>query len=170
MSIIDLTTILGNISQSFIPLESLAIGLGYMLGVLFVITGLFKLTKVHGRSREKASGPIVCILGGTALIYMPSTMQQLTSTLFGTSSILQYTTYQAYSVYGSVRILMQAMGIIWFVRGAVLLVNAGEPGKQHGMKGLMFVMAGILSVNFDYTVGGINKILLYCIGLTMKVF
>ncbi len=170
MSTIDLTTILGNISQSFIPLESLAIGLGYMLGVGFVIAGLYKLTKVHGRSREKASGPIVCILGGAALIYMPSTMQVLTSTFFGTSSILQYTTYQGYSVYDSIRIVMQAMGIIWFVRGATLLVHAAEPGKQHGMKGLLFVCAGIFSVNFDYTVSTINLIVTYCIGLTMKVF
>lgn len=170
MSTIDLTTILGNISQSLLAVESLAAGLGYMVGILFVMSGVVKLTKVHKHSREKASTPVVYILGGTALIYLPSTLQIFTNTVFGQTNILQYTTYSAYSVYDAIRIMVQVSGVIWFVRGIVLLVHASEPGQQHGKKGMMFVLAGIIAVNFDYTVNAANTLFAHALSLSTKIF
>ena len=170
MSAIDFTSILNNISQSLRPVEALVAGVAYVFGILFVISGCFKLTKIRGVSREGTATALACILGGVALIYLPSSITVLSTTFFGTSNILQYTSYNTYSIYGSVKLLIQTSGLIWFVRGCVLLIHAAEPGKQHGMKGVLFVIAGILSMNLDYTVYTFDALATYLIGLTTKIF
>lgn len=158
MSTIDLTGILYNVSQSFYEVERMTMALGYVLGIMFVVSGLFRLTKLGRQSRETPSTPLSFILGGAFLIYLPSSMDVLTNTLFGSSNILQYQAKNIIDVYGSVKILVQASGLIWFVRGTVLMIHASAPGQQHGKKGLLFVVAGIMAVNFDFTVSTVNHI------------
>ena len=169
MSSVSLTTILGNLSLSLLPVQSLVAGIGYLAGIACVISGLMKLSKVNKQSREGASVAMAYIVGGVVLIYLPTSMRVATATLFGTSCVLQYNTYSAYSLYAAMRVLIQTSGLIWFVRGVILMVHAAEPGKQHGPKGLGFVIAGVCSMNFDYTVKIINAIVEYFISLTMKL-
>ena len=168
MSTIDLATILSNISQSFVPVEQMMTALSYVLGILFVISGLFKLTKIKARSREHVSAPLVCILGGGVLIYLPSSIEVMSTTFFGSSNILQYSKVTTITVYDSVKLLVQTAGLIWFIRGTVLLVHAAEPGKQHGIKGMLFVVAGIFAMNLDFTVSAIDQALTYLMSLGMQ--
>jgi len=170
---IDLTTILGNLASSLISIGFLIQGFGYMMGILFVITGLKKLT--HAKfSQEGTGGPIAYILGGAALIYLPTSARVLSNTLFGSTigsnNILQYTKYSTIDLYGSIGVLVQTAGLIWFVRGAILLAHASEPGKQEGTKGLLFLIAGVLAMNISYTVGAINAISTYLLSMTGKIF
>ena len=169
MSSIDLTTILGNISLSLISVRSLALGAGYLLGLLFVISGLIKLTKVNKHSQERASVGLAYIVGGTVLLYLPSSYQVLSNTFFGSSSILQYTQYNTFDIYDSMRILIQTAVLIWFVRGSLLLVRASEPGKQEGIKGLLFVIFGVFAVNFNFTVDALNGMFAYFMKMTSSV-
>lgn len=169
MSSIDLTTILSNLAQSLLSVQQFVEGLGFVLGILFVITGLVKLTKTHF-SQAGAGGPAAYILGGIVLIYLPSSVYVVSNTFFGSSNILQYTNYGGFSIYDSMGILIKTAGLVWFVRGAVLLMHASEPGKQEGLKGLLFVLAGVLAMNFTVTVSAINAIFSYFIKLSGNVF
>lgn len=157
----DFVKMIGNISQSLLPVQALISGLGYLIGLLFMITAITKLKKIgdaraRGGSQEKMFVPIAYILGAVALVYLPSTVNVLSNTAFGLGNILQYTQYNPYNIYSAMRIVVQTAGLIWFVRGCVLLVHASEPGVQEGPKGLIFLFAGILAINFDRTIGMVN--------------
>lgn len=146
MITVDLISILGNLSQSLISVQALITGFGYLIGVLFVFTGLSKFAKPH----QKTSIPMAYVFGGMALIFLPTSLEVLTMTLFGNTNLLEYSESNPDVFYSSMRILIRTAGLIWFVRGSVLLVNAAKPGQQHGPKGLAFVIAGIFAMNHEY--------------------
>lgn len=167
----DIVSMIGNLSQSLVPVQTLIAGLGYLIGIFLVITAVTKLKKIgdyrsQGSSGEKMFVPIAYLIGGAALIFLPSALKVLSSTAFGTGNILQYTPYNPYNVYASMKILIQTAGLIWFIRGAVLLVHASEPGVKEGPKGLAFIVAGILAVNFEGTVGAVNFVIEHLMSLT----
>lgn len=148
---------LGNLSRSLFPVQSLIAGFGYLIGILFMITAIMKLKKLGGASsQESMYVPIAYFIGGAALIFLPTMLTTLSDTAFGTGNILQYIQYKPYNVYNSMAILIQTAGLIWFVRGCVLLVHGSEPGVQEGPKGLTFIVAGILAMNFEGTYGMLN--------------
>ncbi len=167
MSSVNLIEILGNLSQSLIPVESLITGFGYVLGIVLVVSGLVELSKMSTHSHRRASVPLAAIAGGVVLIYLPSSLNVLTTTIFGTSSVIQYTQYNPYDIYSSMKVLLQAAGLLWFVRGTVLMVHAAEPGEQHGLKGFLFVIAGVISVNIEITIYTLNAIFQYLISFTL---
>ncbi len=166
---IDLTTILNNISQSLMSVASLIVDAGYVLGILFVMNGFFRLTQVNKQTGKGIALPVTFIFGGAALIYWPSTVEVLSNTIFGSNNILQYAKPPTVSIYGTVRVMIQTAGLLWFVRGTILLMHSAEPGKQHGSKGLFMVIASIFAVNFNYTVSSVSSMLSYVMTLTNKL-
>jgi hypothetical protein len=62
-------------------------------------------------------------------------------------------------------IVVQTAGLLWFVRGCVLLVYSSEPGKQQGPKGLTFIIAGIFAMNFEGTYAMLNYIMNHLLSL-----
>ena len=161
---LDLVTILGNISHSLYPLQRLITGGAYLLGVLFFITAVMKFLKVADRrtqspSQEKMYSPMMYLLFGAILLYLPSALNLAANTAFGVGNVLTYTTYNPTNIYSSMGLFIRTAGILWFVRGCVLVAQSSEPGAKHGPKGLVFIIAGILSMNFDNTVGMLNTIM-----------
>ncbi|MDP1602061.1 MAG: type IV secretion protein IcmC [Legionella sp.] len=157
----DLIAMLGNLSQSFFSIQHIVSGLAYLLGVLFFMKAIQKFHKIgdkksHSPSQEKMFVPAAYLLAGTALVFLPSMLGVLSNTVFGAGNVLQYATYTPYSVYGAMGIIIRTAGVIWFIRGCVLLAHASEPGVQEGPKGVMFLIAGIFSMNFDSTVAYLN--------------
>jgi hypothetical protein len=153
MNSADLITIIGNISRSLFPIQHLLSGGAYLIGLVFIIVALAKFKKVgaHSRSSERIFVPLAYLAGAIALIYLPTMTTALANTAFGTGNILQYSEYNPYNIYNSMGFLIQTAGLVWFIRGCVLLVNASEPGVQWGPKGLVFLCAGVLAMNFQNT-------------------
>lgn len=157
----DLVTMIGNVSRSFSSIKSLVVGLAYLLGLLFFMISVQKFKQIAEQragssSHESMFVPTAYLLGGAALIFLPSMTSTLANSVFGVSNILQYATYNPYDVVSSMIFIIRVVGVIWFVRGCVLMVHASEPGVQHGKKGLMFLMAGILAMNFESTTAWLN--------------
>ncbi len=162
MSNNDLVTMVGNLGRSLPQVQALVSGLGYLLGIVFIFAALGKCKEMgeQGSPQGKVFSSVAYFLTGAALLYLPSMLQTLSTTLFGTSNVLEYATkYNPYDIYSSMHLLIQTSGLIWFVRGCVLLAQASEPGEQHGPKGLTFVFAGILAMNFESTMGWLDYIL-----------
>ena len=111
------------------------------------------------------SVPFAYILGGAALIFLPTSIETLSATLFGSTSALQYTEYNPYNIYSSMQVLIKTAGLVWFVRGTVLLVHAAKPGEQHGPKGFAFVLAGIGAINIQYTFAWVDWFFTYIMNL-----
>lgn len=161
----DLITMIGNLSQSLISMQSLLTGLAYILGILFFVTGLIKIKGIGKHSREKPFVAVAYLFGGALLIFLPTSLEVFSNTLFGSSSALSYTDYNPTSIYSSMHVLVQTAGLIWFIRGCVLLIHASEPGEQHAANGVAFVFAGILAMNIEYTVQAIETAAEYIISI-----
>lgn len=158
----DLVMMIGNLSRSMYPIQYLLTGFAYVMGLVFFMTALAKLKKIgesRGRSQEKMFVPAAYFLGGSALFFLPTVTAALANTAFGTGNVLQYTSYNPYDIYSSMRVIIQTSGILWFIRGSVLLMGASKPGEQHGTKGLVFLCAGILAMNFQNTTAALNGIM-----------
>ncbi len=164
----DVVTMIGNLSRSLLQVETLISGFGYLVGILFMITAILKLKKIGGgqSSEEKMMVPIAFFIGGSALIFLPSMIGVLSSSAFGNSNILQYIAYNPFNIYNSMGIVIQTAGLIWFVRGCVLLAHGSEPGAKEGAKGLVFIVAGIFAMNFEETFGVLNYMMNQLLELT----
>lgn len=164
MNNFDIVTMLGNISRSLFPVQHLLSGFAYLIGTVFFIIAIVKLKKIGENagkhsSQEKVFVPIVFLLGGAALLFLPSAVTTLNNSTFGTGNVLSYINYNPYNFYSSMGLIIQTAGLIWFIRGCVLLVGASNPGVQHGPKGLVFLCAGILAMNFQGTAAFLNTMM-----------
>ncbi len=153
---IDLIGILKNLQTSLGPIQMMLSGFAYVLGITLVLIALMKFRKIanaghQSPSHEKLFVPVTYMAIGAGLIFVPSSFSVLTNTLFGAANVLAYTTRNDETVMSLMTFLIQTAGVLWFIRGAVLLVHASEPGVQHGSKGLTFIFSGILAMNFETT-------------------
>jgi hypothetical protein len=172
MTTTDLVTIIGNFSQSLYPMQRLISGFAYLLGILFFITAIEKLKKIGGKGRQGSSQdhmytPMMYMIIGAMLIYLPTALHIMANTAFGVGNVLTYSNYNSTSIYSSMGLLIRTAGILWFVRGSVLVAHASEPGSKDGAKGLVFILSGIIAMNFDSSVAMVNSMLAAVIRWTM---
>lgn len=173
MNIPDLVTIIGNVSQSLYPLQKLITGGAYLLGILFFLTAISKFRKIaaHGAqsSQEKMYTPMMYLFFGSLLIFLPTALSIMANTAFGTGNVLTYTNYNRANIYSSMGLLIRTAGVLWFVRGCVLVAHSSEPGAKDGPKGLVFIIAGILAMNFDNTIAIVNSLLLGFMKMSLAI-
>ncbi len=172
MNTIDLITILGNISQSLYPVQKLITGGAYILGVLFFLTAMQvknRGSSGQSSSQEKMFTPMMYLLVGALLIYLPSGMDLMANTAFGVGNVLTYSNYNPANIYSSMGFLIRTAGVLWFIRGCVLVAHSSQPGTQQGLKGLVFLIAGVFAMNFDNTIAMINSALDYFVKATLSV-
>lgn len=169
----DLAKMIVNISAAIAPVQQLVLGFAYLLGLLFFLHGMHKLYRIADRRSTSSSGqkmfvPLMNIMVGVALIALPSTIDVMARTAFGYESVLQYSPSATIDTVQAMTYLIQLAGLIWFIRGCVLLVQASEPGVQHGPKGLAFLVAGVLAMNHTATVDTLSTLLLQLSDLSVK--
>ena len=153
----DLVSMLANLSHSLASIQLFITAFGYILGLVFSIVAIMKFKQnIESHSQEGMYSAGMYLVAGIGLIFLPSMVTILSSTAFGTYSILQYTSYNPYDIYASMGILLRTAGLIWFVRGCALLVHSGGQGSELAPKGLAFIAGGILAINFQYSLAAIN--------------
>lgn len=161
---VDLIQMIGNLSQSLFSVQQLISGFGYMIGILLVFHALSKLKKISdyrvmSPSHEQMFVPIAYLIGGAALIFLPTMFDALSTSLFGSSNVLAYSPYVPYNIESSMNVVIQTAGLIWFIRGFTLTSHASEPGCKDGSKGIAFLVGGLLAMNFTNTMEAVNYIL-----------
>jgi len=161
---IDLIAILSNLSQSLSQVRNLFLGFSYIVGLVLILMAIMKLKKFSesksgSASTENMFVPIAYFLGGSALLFFPSAVGTLSSTAFGTGNVLQYSPYKPHDIFSSMSRLIQLAGVVWFLRGCVLLTHSSQPGADHGPKGLIFIISGIFAMNFQETIAGLAYLL-----------
>lgn len=156
----DINSMLVSFSASIPFIEKLTTGFGYVLGICFIIYSINQfhdLAERHTRHNVKGGyfGPIAYLLMGSALLWLPSSVNVLEDTLFGSNSLLAYSgtiTSQLTRLYANpsyiVTQILKMMGFIWFVRGCSLIAASSDPGVQHGVRGLLFIIGGIFALNY----------------------
>jgi len=170
MNSADLIEMIGNLSRSLIPVQNLLYGMSYLLGLLFFIISLQKFRKMsESSSGEGSFVSVAYLVGASALFFLPSAVETMANTTFGTGNILQYTQYQPYDIESSMKLLVRTAGLLWFIRGCVLLIHSSEPGVQHGPKGLTFLIAGIFAMNFENSVAFLTWFLNQITSFTLSI-
>ncbi|MCH9756221.1 MAG: type IV secretion protein IcmC [Gammaproteobacteria bacterium] len=153
----DLVSIFTNLSKSLAPIQELLSGFGYVLGIALVLAAMGKFHKIgdartQSHSQEKIFVPVMFLLMGAGLIFLPTTLSVLANTAFGSTNILAYSPEKEDDLTAAIKFFIQTAGVLWFVRGSVLLAHSSEPGVKEGSKGLTFIAAGIFALNFDNTI------------------
>lgn len=155
----DLSTIIESMAASVDPFMKMVSGFCYLVGINLLWVAVKKMNKIADFRARGGVGsplfiPLTYTIGGLVFIYLPTFVDVATNTFFGnTSSSFSYSDLQnkyGNVIYSMLR-LVNLAGLIWFVRGITLLVQASEPGIQHGPKGMAFMVAGIFALNIEYT-------------------
>lgn len=152
------------LSQSLMPVERLLTGFGYVLALVFFLIAMSKLHKIGNARANASSGervivPLTYFLAGMALMFFPNTFDIIRNTVFGSDATLSYIPYKPFDFYSAFGLIVQTVGILWFIRGTALLAESSKPGVQHGAKAVAFLIAGIMAMNFDYTANTIFSML-----------
>ena len=172
MKFVDLVQMLGNLTHSLEQVAYLVGGISYLSGFVFVFIGLLKIKKIAsaaGRGQETSATPLAYIAGGAALLFLPTTMHIVANTTFGNYNVLQYTNYNPYNIFQSIVILINTVGLIWFVRGCIMVVSASKPGHQAGNKGFFYLVAGVFALNFKLTLQIFNYAIEQLTNISMTV-
>ena len=163
---VDLITMIGNLSQSLQSVERLVGGVSYLSGIALFIIGLMKLKKVSeggNRSQETHSSAAAFLFGGILLLFLPSALHVASNTVFGSYNILQYTNYNPMNIFESIGIILQAFGLLWFVRGCIVITYSSKAGNEEGVKGFFFIIAGVLAMNFTYATSAVDSLVTWFI-------
>ena len=142
------------------------------MGILFFLTAIHRLKKIadyraQHSSGEKMYAPMMYLMMGAALLYLPSALTTLANTAFGVGNVLTYSDYNPSNIFTSMGLLIRTAGVLWFVRGCVLVAHSSTPGTKYGPKGLVFICAGILAMNFDNSIAMVNYVVGSLVSWTM---
>lgn len=165
----SLDTALTNLASSFTSLKTMLVALAFVIGAMLVVRGLM-MYKVFGTqtmasaTKGEFAGPLVFILVGAVLMYLPSTYNTSLTTIFGLNNIAPVSQLISYASVTKTEQWQQLsevivdyiylIGLIAFIRGFVILSKMGHSGAQPGSigKGLIHVVGGILLINIVATV------------------
>jgi intracellular multiplication protein IcmC len=184
----DIQMILTNISNVIVPLTALALTISFTAGVFFIFQALIALKNfghvgMAGQSQPgEFSKPLLKLLIGAILIYLPSSTDALTNSLFNTGSSLFGSGSINYQNLGSGSTLLgyggassfgqqwaalantlvlyiQFIGLLSMLKGWFILASSTGQNAQQGnvAKGFTHVIGGIIAMNFITAVNIINN-------------
>lgn len=181
----DIQAVLANLGRVIVPLTAMILTISFAGGIYMIFHALTMFKKFGNMSMQaqpgELAGPMMQLLVGAVLIYLPTSSDILMSSLFGTSnslfgdgsinyqnlgsgsSLLGYATggnfSQQWAALANTLVLyIQFLGLLSFVKGWFILSKSVGQGSQPDMKakGITHVIGGIIAMNF---VGAVNIIM-----------
>ena len=165
----DLNAILTSLKDNAEPLMRFVVATSYVIGLWFMIAAMGDLKKIGQSASAQAqggiNGPLIKLVIGALLFYLPSTINIGIATFWGNDSGIMG--YQAENgdvfghLKGGVIAVVQVIGYISLVKGLVILSKSAEQGSQQDTfsKGITHVIGGILAINIVGTIGAISSTL-----------
>lgn len=157
----DVTNMLRTFNLSISGLWSLATSASYLLGIAFILRGVYQL-KVYGDLRTMMStqtnlkSTLVLFFVGAALIFSTNTLQTMMLTTFGYASPLEIRGVEnKYFSAESMQVILhfvQFIGLVSFIRGWIYLTQSQNSGGHHTFgKALTHIFGGVLAINIQGT-------------------
>lgn len=155
-------TMLENLAEQIPYLMQMVTAISYVMGMYFIIMGVIRLKHV-GESRTMMSqehgftGPIVLLVVGSMLLYIPTAVQVGLSTFWADPNPYGYTENQSdqWSAFiNDIYIIVQLVGTIAFIRGLVILTHLSEGRAQPGTvsRAITHLVGGIFCINIYQTI------------------
>ena len=168
-STFDFNAMITNLTATAASFEGLVVAVSYITGIAMIFRALamyraFGQTITQTSARGEIAGPMVFLVVGAALIYLPSTIQSSLQTLFADSSsspirdMIGYTTVSTFARWNQLSAVivqyLRLLGLIAFVRGWIMLSKMGHQGSQPGQlsKGITHLVGGIMLFNLVDTI------------------
>lgn len=178
LSELDVQDMLENAADVLNPAMGMLLAFSFVMGVFFIVKGLmmlrsFSIPLTQATKPGELSGPLVYIFVGAVLLYIPTSTDVLTQTLFGketgifegsggleqmgsaSDQLMGYgvsTSVESHwaTMIDTIVLYMQFIGFLAFMRGWLLIAHAGQPGVQPGTisRGMVHIVGGILAINF----------------------
>jgi intracellular multiplication protein IcmC len=183
----DIQTILNNVSGIIVPLTAMVLMISYAAGIYMIIHALTLMKKFGNMSMQaqpgELGGPLMQLVVGAVLIYLPTSTDALTNSLFGSSNsifgsgssinysnagygseILGYLPTDSFaqqwaSMANTLVLYIQFVGLLSFVKGWFILSKSAGHGAQPGTvsKGITHIIGGIIAINFISAVNIISN-------------
>lgn len=164
----SLVTLFTNLEQSFPGFFRLAFAGFWLCGLAFFVWGINNVRYAsEGRGdRGNVNASIVSILIGAVLMYMPTALESMATTVFATSAgpvgMMDYQTPDAAggNVFVSVRTFLQLVGVYFFGRGLITMRHIGikgEDGRHTFYGAVVRLVFGIALVHIIDTLQVISK-------------
>lgn len=161
----DISSMIISFGSSIPYIEKLITGAGYVFGLAFIFSGIVTLLDLSSKQKksEVKGGwgyPATYFLAGAALLWLPTTVDSLNLTFFGSDSVLSYSTSATaeelkQDVIYVVTQIIEMVGVFWIVHGFTLFAYSpkADPNDQkHSNKhAWVFVFGGLLAVNNEFT-------------------
>ncbi len=176
----DVQQILTNLQSILNPAMSMLLAISFVMGVLFILKALlalkaFAMPQTQMSRPGELSGPLILMFVGTILIYVPTSTNILSNTLFGSGNSIFDSSSGAANLQGmgsasqqlmdyaqvtvesqwatmidTIVLYMEFIGFLAFLRGWVIIAHIGQHSGQPGTlsKGLVHIIGGILAINF----------------------
>ncbi len=175
----DIQTIMSNLSHVIVPFTVTTLAVSYAAGVYFILSGLMMMKKMGNFATQQSqpgelSGPMVKILVGAALLYLPSSTDTMTNTIFGNgsnslfpnksinygglgsgSTLLGYMgadgfNQQWIAIANTLVMYIQFLGLLSFVKGWFIIAGTAGHSSQPGTlsKGFTHIIGGVIAMNF----------------------
>jgi len=150
--------ILNNIYANLPNLFRFVTGGSVLIGFWFMLRAVYQL-RMYGElrtmmaSQTNIAGPLLFLIAGISLMYWPSLMQTMMSTVFAYTSPLSYTQDSSSETFNmAIKVcggIIQFVGFIAFIRGWILLTGYGQQSSRGPVvgKGLAHILSGICAVN-----------------------
>lgn len=174
----DIHTVLRNLRRIINPFTALLCVISFVAGVIFIFKALIKIKRAGTIGQQSLQPgelltPIVAFIVGAVLLYIPTSTEVLTNSLFdtgrsifGSGSTIDYSqvgtgaSLLGYGSSGSLAVqwadlantlvlYIQFFGFFSFVRGWFLVAKAGSQGGGQGSvtKGVVHIIGGIIAIN-----------------------
>jgi hypothetical protein len=160
----DIDSILVSLSPSLPYIQKLITGAGYIMGLYFIFSAIFSLAEMSDKQKKQAvrggwTHPMAYMFAGAALLWLPTTVDTLNASFFGSNSPLSYSKngYDALQtdLISIVKQIITVGGVFWIVHGFALFVHsaAADPNDEQrsGKKAWLFILGGLLAMNNELT-------------------
>ncbi len=168
----DIASMLISLDKSFPALFTMTGGLAYLFGLGLMLKGLWGFRKygegISMVSQRNLQEPIMQMAIGAMLVFVPSTIKGLLTTVFGADSLLPYAPSLPNSSWDlalkTIIVFVQFVGFVAIVRGLLHLhkSSSGQAQQNTFAKGIVHLVGGVLSLNIVAT----KNILYSTLGLT----
>lgn len=156
VSMISAEGMLQNIANQMPYAMRMITALAYVMGMYFIIYGIMKLkhfgeARAMGGQEHSLTGPILYLVVGSLLLYLPTTVQVGMSTFWGNPSPISYTSNsdQWHQFLNDCFLVVEVFGTIAFIRGLVMLTSLGGHGGQPGTlsRAMTHIIGGLMCIN-----------------------
>lgn len=181
----DIHTVLRNVRNIVYPITGLLLIVSYVCGIYFIFRAIAMMKKFGTMMTMQSQpgelgGPLVHLIVGAILIYIPAATDITMASIFGQtasiftgggvnyaqmgtgSTILGYTGADSFAnqwadLANTLVVYIQFLGFLSFLRGWFMVAKAGAPGVQPGSigKGITHIIGGVGLIN----IVGVVKIL-----------